>query len=53
MSNENKDYLGDGVYVEFSGYDLRLFTPEGHQIFLEQDALKKLVNFAQRQGIEV
>lgn len=31
----NKDYLGDGVYAEFDGYQVWLSTLEGHRIALE------------------
>ena len=36
-------YIGDGVYAEFSGYDVRLYTQEGNEIFLEEHMLKLIL----------
>lgn len=38
-------YLGDGVYVDFSGYDFRLFTQRDgaeHYIVLEPEMIREL-----------
>ena len=35
-------YIGDGVYAHFSGCDVRLFTQEGNEIFLEYPMLDTL-----------
>lgn len=46
-----KDYLGDGVYVEFTGFDYKLWTEreEGvHYIHFEPGMIDALVNFRTR-----
>lgn len=49
-----KQYLGDGVYVDFDGYAIILTTENGvrttNEIFLEPDVYRALVNFV-KQGI--
>jgi len=44
MSKEilSKTYVGDGVYAEFSPYDIKLYTQEGNEIFLEFPMLDTL-----------
>jgi len=48
-------YLGDGVYVEFTGYDFRVYTSNGvsetNSIHLELLALRGLINFVRKQGV--
>lgn len=41
---EDKVYLGDGVYAEFSSYDVRLSTEREitHEIFLEDNMVELL-----------
>jgi hypothetical protein len=49
-------YIGDGVFVEFSGYDFRLWTQRATgicEIFLEPAAVKSLVEFACSKGVEI
>lgn len=51
-----KEYLGDGAYVEDEGFQLRVFCgrSEGdHEVFLEPDALRNLIEFARRCGWDV
>jgi hypothetical protein len=59
--SEAKVYLGDGVYAEFSDYDVRLSTArsilEGgvfhevtHEIFLEDNMIELLYNMLKRRG---
>lgn len=46
------EYLGDGVYVQYSGYDFRLFTEREtgvHEIFLEPWMITNLNKFVQQQ----
>lgn len=48
MPHPNEEYVGDGVYVQFDGADLRLFTErvEGvDEIFIEPIAFKSLLRF--------
>jgi hypothetical protein len=32
MNTENKRYLGDGVYVQFDGWMIRLTTEDGAEV---------------------
>jgi hypothetical protein len=52
-----KAYLGDGAYVEFSGYDFRVYTSDGisetNNVHLEPPALQALLDFARKQGIKL
>lgn len=41
-SNIQHTYIGDGIYAEFDGYSLRLFTQSGSNIFLEPQEWNKL-----------
>jgi len=47
-----KDYLGDGVYVEATGVDIRLYTSDGvyeeNSIYLDDVVYAKLVRFVER-----
>ena len=46
-----KDYIGDGVYVEFDGFgiELRANSPDSpHVIYLEPQVLEALNRFAKR-----
>lgn len=57
MTNEQAIYIGDGVYLEFSGYDFVLKTDRGsdgfHFIHLEPEALQKLAAFARSKGVKL
>lgn len=54
LDERTNDYLGDGVYVEDQGFQLRLWTErEGgviHEVYLEPIALSALLEFAKRIG---
>ena len=43
-------YLGDGLYAEDSGYNIRLYASNGvtatEEVFLDREMLKKLVDWA-------
>lgn len=47
-----KEYIGDGAYVEFDGYALILTTENGievtNTIYLEPDVLDKLNRYADK-----
>jgi hypothetical protein len=43
-------YIGDGLYAEFTGFDVRLYTQEGNQVFLERDAMKKLNDWLKQEA---
>jgi len=49
MPSETKQYIGDGVYVDFDGYMLILTTEDGvvvnNTIALEPDIWRNLVNY--------
>lgn len=50
--NEEKTYLGDGVYVSFDGYQLWLTTEDGipqtNRIALEPEVYEALVKYVKR-----
>lgn len=49
-------YLGDGLYVDYDGWQVRLFAHNGvsatNEVFLDPDVLEAFLRFAQtkRQG---
>lgn len=48
----NEEYLGDGVYASYDGYQIKLMAND-HKIptdiiFLDSHVVKALVDFAQR-----
>ena len=50
-----KDYIGDGVYIEWTGHDFKLSTqrferddPYTDVIYLEPDMIQAIVNFQKR-----
>ncbi len=57
----NKEYLGDGVYVEVDGEDLKLSTVRGsilgnrteHCIYLDNDMFNALKKYVERLSNEV
>jgi len=48
---EHKIYIGDGVYLEFSGYDFMMTTSNGrdvtNEIFFDLDMFKKINEFVE------
>jgi len=52
----NKEYLGDGVFIEGDGYGVWLTTDRGagshstDRIYLEPDMVKKLVAYTEGQA---
>lgn len=51
MKEALKDYLGDGLYVEFDGHQFRLHTDrdEGtHEVFLDTHVLQSFLAFVAR-----
>lgn len=49
----NKTYLGDGLYAEFEGYQVRLFCEREngtHEVYLEPSAVNALLKFLEKQG---
>lgn len=46
-----KDYLGDGLYAEFDGYQIRLYADREytrHEVFLEPQVYLALTRFVER-----
>lgn len=47
-----KDYLGDGVYVDFDGFSIEILTSDGitktNSIYLEPDVLAALNRYQKR-----
>lgn len=52
MNAPNKDYLGDGCYVAFDGYNLILTTENGiettNTVVLEPEVYSSLLRFVER-----
>lgn len=52
MSDENKTYLGDGVYAEHDGYMISVYTSngitKGEPIYFEPEVLDALIRFSKR-----
>lgn len=53
MSEQNyKDYLGDGLYVDFDGYAIRLYASNGihtlSEVFLEPQVLESFFRYIER-----
>lgn len=51
MEAINKEYLGDGVYAAFDGYNVWLTTPRQngtHEIALEPEVLDKLLRYVRQ-----
>ena len=44
----DKDYLGDGVYASFDGYQISLSTLEGNRIALEPAVMLALETYVAR-----
>ena len=42
------EYIGDGVYAEFDGYQIWLLTQEGHRIAVEPPVYMALKAYAQK-----
>ena len=45
MSAQFRNYLGDGVYAEFDGYQIWLSTLEGSRIALDNATFNSLIDF--------
>jgi hypothetical protein len=51
MDKPNEEYLGDGLYASFDGYQIILRAPriyEDHWVALEPDVYMSLKRFAER-----
>jgi hypothetical protein len=48
MTNKDKfsRYLGDGLYAEYDGHQIRLFTPLGEEVFLDMSTFGDLLKYA-------
>lgn len=45
------EYIGDGLYASFDGYQIRVYTQRGgveQDIYLEPDVYQALVNYGNR-----
>lgn len=51
-----REYLGDGLYVEFDGYQLKLAASNGQcdqdTVYLESSVLRALIEYARRVGMK-
>jgi hypothetical protein len=47
-----KEYLGDGLYVDFDGYQIRLSASNGIEdtnvVYLDSEVLKSFLNYIER-----
>jgi hypothetical protein len=49
-----EDYLGDGCYVSYDGWQLRLRAPresEDHIVYLDHTLMRNLLRFAANHGM--
>lgn len=46
--SDHKEYLGDGVYASFDGYQIWLSTLEGNKIALDDYTFDTLVKYKSR-----
>lgn len=44
----NKEYLGDGLYIGHDGYQIWLYTLEGNAVALEPSVMQALINYNNR-----
>jgi hypothetical protein len=47
---QTEDYIGDGVYASYDGYQIRLRTLEGHTIFLDPATFIVFLNYVYGLG---
>jgi hypothetical protein len=48
---ESAEFLGDGLFVEFDGWEFRLFTEREigvHEVYLEPGVLQNFLDFIKR-----
>lgn len=48
MSEQHKEYIGDGVYASFDGYQIWLRTQEGSAIALDGETFSALLRYKDR-----
>ena len=57
MSEKPTDYLGDGLYAEFDGFQFRLYASDGisvtNEVFLEPEVMRAFIAFAKRVGMKL
>lgn len=50
--SDREEYLGDGLYASFDGYQFKLRAPRGahgdHEVYLEPEVFDAFVAFAKR-----
>lgn len=46
--NPNASYLGDGLYVDHDGYQFRLYTDQGMEVFLEPPVLEAFMAYIKK-----
>lgn len=56
MPKSNKQYLGNAVYVEFGGYQVKLTVSDGvydtDTIYLDPEVMKSLIEYYEKHGRE-
>jgi hypothetical protein len=51
MREPREEYLGDGLFASFDGWQIKLRAPRDncdHEVYLEPGILEALINFAKR-----
>lgn len=43
-----KQYIGDGLYADYDGYQIELSTPQGNKVFLEPDVIKSFMEYIEK-----
>lgn len=53
----NKEYLGDGLYVDYDEYQIRLYTDNGihitNEVFLEPNVLQSFISYLNKNNLIV
>lgn len=50
---EKPEYLGDGLYAQFDGYQIRLFTQQGKEVFLDASVFAALLRWVETIGAKL
>lgn len=48
MNEQNKSYLGDGLYAHFDGYQIWLTTQQGMEVAMEPEVQDAFLRYYQR-----
>lgn len=54
MTTHDEEYLGDGLYASFDGYQIKLRAPRDHgdhEVYLEPPVVASFLEYATRIGV--